>query len=350
MKVALIHFRLLQAGGLENRILNYSNWFIQNGHEVTLICNKLDPDFPIPVGATVVKLPKIPVPKVFNMMVFDWQLGRYMKGKQFDFSLGMGRTSHHEAVLAPGNHLGYLRALGKSPKGISDWAQIKMDNKGHNRSKIIFAASQMMKSELIELYKVPENKIHVLYPPLNIEKYKTISGEIKKAARKATGISETTRVFGFVSGSHSRKGLPLLLAAFEKLESENVLLLIAGKQKSNSKLKNVRDLGFMPEPKKLYELCDFLLHPAVYEPYGQIVAEALACGIPSIVSDKTGAGELIGKNEGLVLSPAQTGSWIETIKNADSHSFFVGPDWADKNQLSTDSHLKKMLKLAGKII
>ena len=143
MRIALIHYRILHAGGLENRILNYSNWLIKNGHEVSVICNKYDPAFPLHEKVKVVKLRKLPVLKVFRMMAFDWQLGRYMQKNTFDFSLGMGRTSHHDAVLAPGNHLGYLRAIGKRPRTISDRVQIYMDRKGHDHSRIIFAASEM---------------------------------------------------------------------------------------------------------------------------------------------------------------------------------------------------------------
>ena len=135
MKIALIHYRLLHAGGLENRILNYSNWFIQHGHEVTLVCNTIDPAFPIPKGVKMIKLPRIRIPKVFKIWEFDWQLGRYMRGHKFDFSLGMVRTSHHQAVLAPGNHLGYLKALEKKPFGISDWMQIKMDKKDQEQKQ-----------------------------------------------------------------------------------------------------------------------------------------------------------------------------------------------------------------------
>ena len=97
MKVALIHYRLLHMGGLENRIINYAKWLHENGHEVTIICNKYKLGFPLPESVKIVKLPKLPVPKIFRMMAFDLQLGRYMKSHQFDFSLGMGRTSHHDA-------------------------------------------------------------------------------------------------------------------------------------------------------------------------------------------------------------------------------------------------------------
>ena len=80
------------------------------------------------------------------------------------------RTWSQEAVLAAGNHLGFMRALGKTQSKLSDRLQIKMDHLAHE-SKHIFAASQFMKDELVELYQVPSEKIHVLYPPIDADAF-----------------------------------------------------------------------------------------------------------------------------------------------------------------------------------
>jgi glycosyltransferase involved in cell wall biosynthesis len=45
------------------------------------------------------------------------------------------------------------------------------------------------------------------------------------------------------------------------------------------------------EMKRLYHTVDALIQPAHYEPFGNTVGEALACGLPVISSDKVGAAE-----------------------------------------------------------
>ncbi len=347
MKIALIHYRLLHAGGLENRIRNYANWFAQNGHEVDIICNRHDPSFPIPQNVNVVRIKKWPLPKVFKMWAFDQALGRYMKRKKYDFSLGMGRTSHHLAVLAPGNHLGYLRAIGKQPFGLSDALQIKMDHKGHDHSKIIFSASEMMRKELIELYGVNPEKVKVLYPPLDTEQFKFISAHEKAQAKQKAGIDNDTRVFVFVSGSHARKGLAMLLKIFESLVNEKIVLLVAGGKKIESNLPNVRYLGFLENPMDVYRLADVLVHPAVYEPFGQIVSEAVACGIPVFISDRTGAAEVVSSKEGKVLPYNDFSAWKKAIKDCKIAEFSISENWPRENELDVDSHMRKMLHFAG---
>lgn len=57
-----------------------------------------------------------------------------------------------------------------------------------------------------------------------------------------------------------------------------------------------------------YRVSSMLVLPSTYEPYGAVVNEALACGVPALVSARAGAALLIepGRN-GYVLSPDQTG-------------------------------------------
>lgn len=336
----------MHMGGLENRIINYAKWLHEHQHEVTIICNKYNKDFPLPQGVQVVKLPKLPVPKIFRMMAFNWQLGRYMQHHKFDFSLGMGRTSHHDAVLAPGNHLGYLHALGKKATSLDDKLQIKMDHIGHDGSKVVFAASQMMAHEVEKFYQVSPDKIQVLYPPLDNQKFAPISPQKRAEARAKLGIQPTTKVFGFVSSSHQRKGLPLLLKAFEQLQDFDVLLLTAGTPEIKSSLKNVKHLGFVKNTLDLYSLIDFYLHPAVYEPYGQVVAEAVSSGIPAFVSTTTGANEVLDSDTGKVLDANDLEGWVDIIKTAEPSHFQIPTDWAHQKGLTLHQHMTQMMNWA----
>jgi glycosyltransferase involved in cell wall biosynthesis len=59
----------------------------------------------------------------------------------------------------------------------------------------------------------------------------------------------------------------------------------------NCSEKQVIFMGYQPYSylPKYYALADVFVHPAIQEPWGVSVNEAMACGLPVIVSDRVGA-------------------------------------------------------------
>ncbi|MCH8904596.1 MAG: glycosyltransferase family 4 protein [Bacteroidetes bacterium] len=343
MKIALIHYRLLRRGGLENRLINYMEYLSGAGHDVTIICSKRSDEVAVPPSVEVVKLGLGMVPKHFRQWYFNYRLGKFMSGRKFDFSLSMGRTSHQDAVIEPGNHLGYMRAMNKTSKGLMDRLKINMDKNGFNNSKIIFAASGMVKQELIDLFNIPEEKIKIVYPPINTDRFNREKLSAKKELRKKFGMQEDTTYFAFISTGNKRKGLDLLLHAFEDLKSEKIELIVAGKEKIHTRLKNIRYTGYIQNPMELYAAADFTIYPSYYDAYGQVVTESLHCMTPVLISHKVGASELISEKEGQVINSFDRGEWTEAIRAITNKEFSIDPDFVINNQLSVTQHMEKIL-------
>lgn len=347
LKVALIHYRLIQFGGLETRLKNYIRFFHERGDVVHVLCAKYNPIIELPKDVKVVQLGAGLLPKPFRQGRFDARLGRYMKRHRYDFSLSLGRTSHQQFILCPGNHLGYLHKMNNKPASINDLEQIRMDRRGFHHSQIIFAASEMIRNELISLYHVHPDKVKILYPPLNTTNYTTPTREEKRSARLALNWDTNHRFFLFVSTGHERKGLPLLLSIFEKLTDTNNHLIIMGLPEVHSSLPNVHYAGYQSNPRPYYLAADALLHPSVYEPYGQIVAESLASHTPVIISDQVGASELVNEMEGIILPPKSADKWEETIREFNPHNFAISPTFAFDKKITLSHHMQKMLEWAN---
>jgi glycosyltransferase involved in cell wall biosynthesis len=345
MKIALIHYRITLRGGLETRLVNYTNYLLQEGHEVTIICAKNKGEVTFPESVKIVRLPLGITPKVFRMMAFNYRIKRYLAKNNFNFSLSLGRTYHQDAVLAPSNHQGYLDAMNKSGNRLTDWVQNYLDRKTCENSPIIYAASSMIKEEMIQYYGAKRETLHVLFPPLNTDNFTRATEAQRRFLRNKYDIDLHTKIFAFVSASHHRKGLDILLKTFELLKNENVVLFIAGYPEIKTDLANVRFLGFLKSPELIYHLADFTLHPARYEPFGQIISESLACGTPTIVSDKVGAKEIVTPNVGQVLDSLDPKLWAETLKNLERSAFDIPEDFVYKNGLSLEQHVEKMLKI-----
>ena len=347
MKVALIHYRLIHFGGLETRLKNYIDFFHSRGDEVTVICSKYDSSVPLPGNINLVILGAGILPKPFRQRGFDNRLKKYIQNHTFDFTLSLGRTSHQQYILCPGNHLGYLQKQKKKCLGIKDREEINMDKKAFRNSDMIFAASKMIKNELMDLYNVEDNKIIILYPPLNTLKFPVTTSSEKKITRKKLGWSEAKQYFLFVSLGHQRKGLPLLLKVFSQLINTNKHLIIIGGPEIKTDLPNVHYLGFFENPREYYLAADVLLHPSVYEPYGQIVAEALQCQTPVIVSQNVGASEIVSSNEGIILPSDDLNAWVNAVQFFLPDQFNIPADFAMIKKLTLHHHMQRMLNASG---
>ena len=255
----------------------------------------------------------------------------------------MGRTAGQDAVLAPANHLAYLNFLGKTSKSFSDQLQVYLDQQAFDCSKTIFACSQMVKKELIELYNTEASKIEVLYPPINTLKFNPDLKSQKEAFKIKHGFSPEQKIFLFVSTGHQRKGLSFLLKLFSKLDPNKYLLLVSGKPEVKTSLKNIQDIGFNNNLNEWYSLSDFLIHPAQYEPFGQIITEAIYMKTPVLISDHVGAKELVTSREGRVLPEGNMEAWLLVIESVNPSDFTFETDFVKEHQLSLQDHMKKML-------
>ena len=266
-----------------------------------------------------------------------------MKSEAFDFSLSLGRTAGQKSVLAPANHLAYLKYMGKTRRSFSDQMQIYLDQLAFEHSEKIFPCSEMVKQELIECDKVEESKLEVLYPPFNTSKFTPHLKKEKTRLRKENGIGENQKVFIFVSTGHKRKGLDFLLKLFSLLDSKQYMLLVSGKPEVKTELKNIKNIGFNSHLNEWYALSDYLIHPAKYEPYGQIITEAIYMKTPVLISDNVGAKELVTNKEGKVLPEGDLDIWLQTILSVQLSDFSFDEDFVTKNQLSLEAHMTKML-------
>lgn len=347
--IALVHYRLILRGGVETRFINYAHYLAKQGYEVTMICAKKSDDIELPKSVKVVVLNLGLVPKVFRMLYFNFKLKKYFEKNNFDFSLALQRTYSQDAALAPSNHLGFLKAMNKKGNRLTDKVQTYLDRKTYQHSKVIFACSQMIKDELVELFKIDANKIEVLFPPTNVQDFKRPTLAEKKVLKLKLGMSPHKKTFAFVSASHKRKGLPLLLKLFKQLDSDEFELFIAGYPKIKTGLDNVHFLGFLEEPRDLYAAADFTIHPALYEPYGQIITESIQCGTPVIVSNKVGAKEIINAKNGVVLHDFKLKTWLDCIQNLTLTDFDIPLDYIKQQQLDLANHVEKILETSSQI-
>ena len=167
-----------------------------------------------------------------------------------------------------------------------------------NASSIIITQSAFTKSELVELLKVADNKIHVVYPGVS---------EIFCLPRNTTQKKDSDRTILAVSTLEPRKNLKCLIEGFKKLGRKDVKLIITG---GNNKLvfgrssieksffydPDIKFLGYVPDTQlaDLYRQADIFASVSLYEGFGFPPLEALASGCRVLVSDIPSHRETLG--------------------------------------------------------
>jgi glycosyltransferase involved in cell wall biosynthesis len=349
MRIALIHYRLLRNGGLETRLFNYLNEFRALGHDLTLIVSKIDPTVELHPEINVVQVDLKRVPKPLRLYFFDRALARIIPEGRFDLSFSLGRTSNQDMVLCPGNHLGYLRAMGQKIPWPPDLLNIYLDRKANRNSRLILAASQMMKTELVELYKVSPDKIKVLFPPIDVQRFNQSRTVEKAALRSKYGFGQSKRSLLFLTTGNERKGYPFLLRLMETLTDEPIELIVAGVKPMNSSLPNVKYIGYSERPEELLLAADALIHPARYEPFGQVITESIQSGIPVIVSNMVGAKEIVTADVGRVVLGQDLNDWKMAVLEVFDRQWRIPADFALQRGLTVEQHCKRILEFADEL-
>ncbi|MFC4636300.1 glycosyltransferase family 4 protein [Dokdonia ponticola] len=187
----------------------------------------------------------------------------------------------------------------------------------------IFVNSNATKEDTITYFKVPEDKITVIYNAVK---------DHKIAARKR----EPYRLV-YAGRLHPSKGIDTLLEAIQilKTDIEEIELLVLGgslqgnvikkyqKQTEDLQIeKQVRFLGNQSKEKllELFASTQFVVVPSVLEAFGFVVIESFSVKTPVIGSNTSGIAEIIrdGK-DGLLFEPSNADDLAKKIKYLFEH-------------------------------
>lgn len=137
--------------------------------------------------------------------------------------------------------------------------------------------------------------------------------------REQLGISKIDHVFIFIGRIVSEKGINELITAFKKLfeDNPNVKLLLVGPFEKdldpiddyNFKIikthKGIISVGYQEDVRPYLSISDVLAFPSYREGFPNVVMQAGAMNLPSIVTNINGCNEIIKHNENGIIIPAK---------------------------------------------
>ncbi|MEM2099556.1 MAG: glycosyltransferase family 4 protein [Candidatus Bathyarchaeia archaeon] len=188
------------------------------------------------------------------------------------------------------------------------WSIVYAEKTAASRCDLAVACSEAVKNELVVYYGINPDKIVVIHNGVDANKFVPMN---KCKARKRLRLPEKGKYAIWVGGSAKRKGLHIAIKA---VEASPCKLLVVGTDGKNTG--NVVFLGKIPDSDLLtaYSAADLFLFPTEYEGFPAAPLEALACGLPIIVSKESNMGEIIREGvHGFIIDDANPSVYREKI-------------------------------------
>jgi len=175
----------------------------------------------------------------------------------------------------------------------------------------VIGVSKMMKEDILRHFNVPEEKVAVIHNGIDLKKWIKVSVD---GTRKEYDVREPYVLF--VGRTSKQKGMTYLLDAADYIDpgvqvlcctsapdtpelEEEIAKKVTGKKNVHWINKLLKEEQYI----ELYSGATVFACPSIYEPFGIINLEAMACGTPVVASAVGGIEE--------VVVPGQTGILVE---------------------------------------
>jgi UDP-glucose:(heptosyl)LPS alpha-1,3-glucosyltransferase len=313
MRVALVHKRLDLNGGTERDLFQTAEGLRDLGHEVHLFCS----EFGVrpPSGVSAHRVPVLPFGRTLRLWTFAWLAPRIIKNVGCDVVVSFGRLLRQDVLRSGGGtHRGFLERLGQEG-GLRRrvWQSISVYHRSLlllesrqfqvNGSAKIIAVSEEVKSDIVRHYSVPTDKVVVVYNGVDQNRFHPSKrAEVRESIRERWKIPMDSPLVLFVGSGFRRKGLDRILSIWKSPRLRDVFLLVVGDDARINRYLSLANsiapgrivfTGRRDDIENYYAAADVVALPALQEGFGNVVMEALASGLPVLVSRDVGAAEII---------------------------------------------------------
>ena len=275
--------------------------------------------------------------RLVNLLVEQHKLAPYDAMYQFSTIEVFGRRRDRQKlptmVLHPSVHaageLQWMRNERELSRRCEGWLRPRLvmgwllfrsrrQRRDIGRAAVVLALSDAFGRHLAEDYGIDPTRIRIAPNPIDLESFRPRPQDLP------TEGSLRVAVVGRIS---VRKGLELVVELSRRMRDLAGLVhfeIVGGPSLWSDYSRLLDDLdptmasihGYLTydELKEWIPTCDLLLQPAKYEPFGLTVGEALACGVPVVVTSEVGAGEQLSEACSIRIPPCDVEALEEAVR------------------------------------
>ncbi len=307
-------------GGMERYVWELTKEQAAAGHDITVLCEEVCAE-QAPDGVEVITFGKIrKKPRWLAHLRFSRRVSNWIEANP-DLSADHGRIIHsHERT----NVHQFTTFHGPPFAQVQDkpfWKRISLRILANLYLEKRELCGPQVKAVIPNSTLIADALLHY-YPDL----VKTLTLPITPGVANITPrpdriVENNAGVIGFVGKEWKRKGLDIAVEIVAELRHQrpNLTLIVAGPAPDDIRhlfrgwpVDSFQLLG-ETDSAPLYAQFDLLLHPARQEPYGMVIAEARAAGVPVLVSHTCGIADEL--DDGSVLAgDATTTEWAKACE------------------------------------
>lgn len=327
MKVAITHTRYTARGGVERYAYDLVKRLLDAGHEVHYFCHFWDDQ-----ADPRVKLHRIPNPwkqiRFMKVWSFDRWLTSHVRREDFDIVHGFSKSSHQDIytdgsgclldyqTYSMGHEAGggrLKRSLRKHSLHQKQVLQIEQRRFTRGNFHKVVTMSDLVTDQIRRRYGLSEDEVVTIYNGIDVERFHPDKQrEWRPAYRERLATTPDCFIALCIGNDYRRKGVPTLIQAARIIEDRGGLpggrayrFAIVGKERHNRE----RELSLLAKQLDVYDrvkfygpqehvdrwhaMADMFVLPTHFDAFGNVVLEAMAAGVPALVSSKAGAAEVV---------------------------------------------------------
>jgi UDP-glucose:(heptosyl)LPS alpha-1,3-glucosyltransferase len=309
VRLAIVRRRHAAFGGAERFIENVAGRLADAGHRLAMVSESWPAS-----GRDKDNVERIPVPprgltRAGKLANFQREVAAVVAGGQFDLV-----QTHERLVTADifragdGVHAAWLERLAAAQGGVKNIVRrlgpmhrliTATERKMARDTDMVFVAnSELVAGEIADWLDVPKPRIRIIENGVDTSVFHPPSPSQRAAARRKFNLDADDPVVAFVGSGFDRKGAFRLVEALALPQCSRLRALIAGRDRRENALRRragrlglagrVRILGGVDDPLAVYHAADLFALPSLYDPMPNAALEALACGLPLLVTADTG--------------------------------------------------------------
>jgi UDP-glucose:(heptosyl)LPS alpha-1,3-glucosyltransferase len=353
LKIALVVYTWSETrGGVERYVFDLARGLVSRGHEVHVWSRRREGETP---GVVFHEVPGVTLGHLkYNAFARD--AAKLVRLEDYDCVHGFGRTFTQDLLRVGGGcHEEYLRQTkGREPGAMwflfhpKDRALIRLEKEVFAKKcwRRLVCISKRVADEVHRIHGVPLEDCLVIHNGTDVEKFHP---------RHRVPHDGPARLL-FVGSGFERKGLEQALEALSRVKGDWRLRVVGRGDPGlyaaqSARLGRVEFAGPQSAMPAEYGRADALLFPTLYDAFGTVALEAMATGIPVVISRQAGASEVVSHgSDGFIVEdprdPAALAAAIEPLVTYKAKREEMGAAARAKaEQHSIDANIEKVIAL-----